>query len=178
VAAGYWWFSANSAHLVATASPEEISQAMALGVGTPRGIKIPFQFILGHNLQAIAVLMLLGFFSFGVLGMVSYIGNMGLIGGVLGLVKALGYSPAHVALTGILPHGIFELPALILSSAAVLHIGVALVTPAPHRTLGEVLIEALADWAKVNLGLVLPLLVVAAGVEAWITPVLLLSVLK
>jgi stage II sporulation protein M len=79
---------------------------------------------------------------------------------------------------GILPHGIFELPALIISSAAVLHIGVMLVTPEARKTIGETLIGGIADWAKINLGLVIPLLLIAAAIETWITPVLLLSVLK
>jgi hypothetical protein len=53
-----------------------------------------------------------------------------------------------------------------------------LVTPRPQRTLGEVLIEAIADWAKIGFGLVLPLLTLAAVIETWVTPVLLSSALK
>jgi uncharacterized membrane protein SpoIIM required for sporulation len=58
-----------------------------------------------------------------------------------------------------------------------MQIGAVLVTPNSQRTLGEVLIEALADWAKIGIGLVVPLLAIAAAVEAWITPVLLQQVL-
>jgi len=79
---------------------------------------------------------------------------------------------------GILPHGIFEIPALILASAAILYIGVVLVTPRPQRTLGEVLIEAIADWTKIGIGLVLPLLTIAAIIETWVTPMLLSGALK
>jgi uncharacterized membrane protein SpoIIM required for sporulation len=103
---------------------------------------------------------------------------MGLIGVVLAVVKIVGYSPTLLALSGILPHGLFEIPAVILASAAVLYIGAVLVTPIPGRTLGEVLLEALADWAKVNLGLVLPLLTLAAAIEVWITPRLILWALR
>jgi len=87
-------------------------------------------------------------------------------------------NPRHDIFFGILPHGIFEIPALILSSAAVLYIGIALVTPRSQRTLGEVLIETIADWTKIGIGLVLPLLTIAAVVETWVTPVLLMSMLK
>jgi len=90
----------------------------------------------------------------------------------------MGISPLKLALFGILPHGIFEIPALILSSAAVLYIGIALVTPRSHLTLGEVLIDAIADWAKIGVGLVLPLLTIAAALETWVTPVLLHSMIK
>jgi uncharacterized membrane protein SpoIIM required for sporulation len=40
------------------------------------------------------------------------------------------------------------------------------------------LIEAIADWMKIGLGLVLPLLTLAAVIETWVTPVLLYSVMK
>ena len=53
-----------------------------------------------------------------------------------------------------------------------------IVTPEARKTLGETLIEGIADWAKVNLGLVVPLLALAALIETFVTPVLLLSVLK
>jgi hypothetical protein len=57
----------------------------------------------------------------------------------------------------------------------VLYGAVLLVTPRAQRSLGEVVIEAIADWMKIFLGLVLPLLAIAAVVEAWITPGLLLT---
>jgi uncharacterized membrane protein SpoIIM required for sporulation len=97
---------------------------------------------------------------------------------VLALIEAIGESPLKMGVWGILPHGIFEIPALILASAAILYIGIALVTPRSQRTLGEVLIEAIADWTKISLGIVLPLLTIAAIIETWVTPVLLLSALK
>jgi len=52
------------------------------------------------------------------------------------------------------------------------------VTPRPQQTLGEVLIEAVADWVKIGIGLVLPLLTIAAIIETWVTPLLLIFALK
>ncbi len=66
----------------------------------------------------------------------------------------------------------FEIPALILSCAVILHGGLVLVTPQAGRTVGEVLIEAVADWARILVGVVIPLLAVAACVEAYLTPLL------
>jgi stage II sporulation protein M len=103
---------------------------------------------------------------------------MGIIGAVLAFIHSMGGSPLKIGVYGILPHGIFEIPALILASAAILYIGVMLVTPRSQRTLGEVLIEAIADWTKVGIGLVLPLLTIAAIIETWVTPVLLSSAMK
>ena len=179
IEAGYMWVSLNSSRLVDQYNNGGLSPILSSGVGVPvTDLQISFPTIWGHNLQAILIIFLLGMFSFGVLGSMVYLLNMGIIGSVLALIQALGGSPLRVGLFGILPHGIFEIPALILSSAAILYIGVILVTPRPYRSLGEVLIEAIADWTKIGVGLVLPLLTVAAIIETWITPLLLVSVLK
>src|SRR5207249_4678668 len=66
-------------------------------------------FLFWHNLQAELGISALGIFSFGILGIVAYIGNIALIGGVLAASNVVGVSPFLVFVTGILPHGIFEL---------------------------------------------------------------------
>jgi len=158
--------------------PDDVSQILETGFGPFSDINISFQYILSNNLKAIGMILVLGLVSFGVLGVIVYIGNIGLIGAVLAFVKLIGYSPSQIAFSGILPHGIFELPAIILSSAAVLHIGIMLVTPNSQRSLGEIFIESVADWGKISIGLALPLLAIAAAIETWVTPNLILSVIK
>jgi uncharacterized membrane protein SpoIIM required for sporulation len=117
--------------------------------------------------------LLAGLVSFSVLGMFVYIINLSTVGILLGVFQLLGYSPITLTIAGLLPHGIFEIPALILASAAMLRIGVVLVTPQMGRSLGEVMLELLADWAKITVGVVVPLLLVAAVIETYLTPVLL-----
>jgi uncharacterized membrane protein SpoIIM required for sporulation len=177
--AGYGWVSLNATRVAGAFQTGDLSGLISAGMGSPIPVVgISFPMIWGHNLQAVAVILLLGLFTFGVLGALVYLLNMGIIGVVLSLIGAMGGSPMKMGIYGILPHGIFEIPALILSSAAVLYIGIALVTPRSHLTLGEVLIEAIADWMKIGLGLVLPLLTIAAVIETWVTPVLLSGALK
>ncbi len=130
-----------------------------------------------HNLRAELIIGGLGIFSFGVLGILVYVGNFSLIGGVLGVTKLVGLSPGLVFLAGILPHGIFELPSIILASGAVLYMGVRLVTPEEGRSIGEVFIVSIADFMKIILAVCLPLLLIAAIVEVGITPWILLKVL-
>ena len=77
----------------------------------------------------------------------------------------------------ILPHGIFEIPAAIFATAAVLYGGAVLTTPNSKLTIGEVSLQALADWCKLMVGVVIPLLFLAAMVEAWITPKIAMSLL-
>jgi len=72
-----------------------------------------------------------------------------------------------------LPHGLFELTAVILATAAMLRVGALLVSPDTDKSLGETLLLSLADWFKVFIGLVVPLLAVAAVIEIYLTPVLI-----
>jgi stage II sporulation protein M len=135
-------------------------------------------FLFMNNTRAIVTILLAGLVSFSVLGIVLYLLNISLIGGLFAIFQLLGISPWPLFLAGVLPHGIFEIPALMIGSAAVLYIGVGLVTPQTGRSMGEVLIELLADWVKVFLGVVIPLLALAALIEAHITPVILMAILK
>jgi stage II sporulation protein M len=134
-------------------------------------------FIFAHNMRAVGLILLAGLISFSVLGMLVYIVNLSAVGALLGVFQLLGFSPVVLAVNGLLPHGIFEIPALILASAAMLRIGVVLVTPQIGRSMGEVVLEQLADWTKIAIGLVLPLLLIAAVIETYVTPLLLASAL-
>lgn len=171
------WFHANIPHLIQDLRPErwaEINERLQDVAGLDLGdLQISAPLIFGQNLRAIAFMMLFGLFTFGVLGMLVLLINVGLLGAVLAFVGIFGQSPGLIFAFGILPHGIFELPALFLSAAVVFRMGVVLVTPDVSRTMGEVLIENFADWCKVTLGLILPLLLIAAVVETYITPMLL-----
>jgi uncharacterized membrane protein SpoIIM required for sporulation len=54
-----------------------------------------------------------------------------------------------------------------------LKVGAQLVTPQTEKSLGETLLISLADWSRVFVGIVLPLLALAAVVEVYITPLLI-----
>jgi len=79
-------------------------------------------------------------------------------------------SPLLFLLAFVLPHGILEIPALIIAGAAILRLGAAIASPAPGKTISEAWLGAAADWAKVMVGLVLPLLLGAAALEVLLTP--------
>jgi len=122
-----------------------------------------------QNLRVLILAMVLGIFSTGVLGVLPLILTMGAAGYLTGVLTSAGFS--WLLVTGfILPHGIMEIPLAVLASAAVLRGGALLGTPDPDRTVGETFVIALADWAKLMIGLVLPLLLAAAFVEVWATP--------
>lgn len=134
------------------------------------GQRLPAPILFYHNARTTVVFLLLGLVSFSTLGLTLFIGNIALVGGVLGAAHLVGYSPFLAFVAGILPHGIFELSAIMLATAAMLRVGAQLVTPQPDKSLGEILLLSLADWLRIFVGLVLPLLAIAALVEIYITP--------
>ncbi len=135
--------------------------------------QIPAPVLFYHNARAVVIMLLLGIASFGTLGVTLFLVNMGLVGGVLGGASLLGVPPGLLFVAGILPHGIFELSAVFLSVAATLKAGALLVTPQQDKSLGELLLVALADWFRVFIGIALPFLAVAAVIEVYVTPQLL-----
>jgi len=137
------------------------------------GERLPAPVLFLHNARTTIVLLLLGLVSFGTLGLTLFLGNIALIGGVLGAAKLVGYSPLLAFVVGVLPHGIFELSAVFLATAAMLRVGAQLVTPQPDKSLGEMLLISLADWFRIFIGIVLPFLAIAALIEIYVTPVLI-----
>lgn len=129
-----------------------------------------FLLVWWQNTRTLLLSMVLGAFSFGVIGVLPLMVTVGISGYLLGALAVLGLDPTLLISGLILPHGIFEIPAAILATAAVLHTGATLATPNSQRSIGEIWILALADWAKVILGVALPLLLIAAAVEVWVTP--------
>jgi uncharacterized membrane protein SpoIIM required for sporulation/ABC-type transport system involved in multi-copper enzyme maturation permease subunit len=122
-----------------------------------------------QNIRVMLIAMLLGAFSLGILGMMPLMLSMGMVGYLLGLLSQNGF-PIHYYLFFIIPHGIIEIPAAILATASVLHSGATIASPIHNRPVGEVWLESLARWAQIMLGAVIPMLLIAAGIEAWITP--------
>jgi uncharacterized membrane protein SpoIIM required for sporulation len=137
------------------------------------GEQLPAPVLFLHNARTTVAFLLLGLVSFGTLGLTLFIGNIALVGGVLGAAHLVGYSPLLAFAAGILPHGLFELSAIILATAAMLKATAQLVTPQPDKSLGETLLLSLADWFRIFVGIVLPFLAIAAVIEIYVTPLLI-----
>ncbi len=123
-----------------------------------------------HNLRAIALATLLGLFSFGVLGVLVLMLPFVLIGYFTATAAGMGLSPLVFLTAFVLPHGILEIPAIILAGGALLRLGATLSAPAEGRTISEALLYSLADWVRVMLALVLPMCLAAAGLEIFVPP--------
>jgi stage II sporulation protein M len=126
--------------------------------------------ILFHNLRVLAAEALLGVFSFGALSLVLLMVPMIFIGFFCGQMPLLGASPLLFLATFVLPHGIAELPAAVLATGMALRLGAAVVSPPSGLSLRQGLLLSLADFVKVFVFLVTPLLGIAAVLEVWLTP--------
>jgi uncharacterized membrane protein SpoIIM required for sporulation len=130
-----------------------------------------------HNLRAVAIAVVLGVFTFGVLGALVLMLPMTLIGFLSGLAGLTGTSPLVYITAFTLPHGLLEIPAMILTGAAILQVGATFVTPARDQTIGEAWIRAMADWARVTVALVVPLFLGAALLEVFLSPSFMIMLL-
>jgi uncharacterized membrane protein SpoIIM required for sporulation/ABC-type transport system involved in multi-copper enzyme maturation permease subunit len=126
--------------------------------------------ILVHNVGVLLLGGLAAVISLGVLAILMLMVPIVLVGFMGGQVAWLGYSPLTFFAAFILPHGLFELPAAVIATAFAVRIGASITTPREGLTVGEGLVAAIADFAKVFLFLVVPLLLIAAFVEANVTP--------
>jgi uncharacterized membrane protein SpoIIM required for sporulation len=123
-----------------------------------------------HNLRAIILATLLGLFSFGVLAVIVMAFPLILVGYFMANAAFAGIPPLLFFTGLVLPHGILEIPAILLAGAATLKLGATLAAPAQGKTIGEALLQSAADWARIMLGLVIPLLMGAAFLEVMLTP--------
>jgi uncharacterized membrane protein SpoIIM required for sporulation/ABC-type transport system involved in multi-copper enzyme maturation permease subunit len=126
--------------------------------------------ILSHNVQALLLAALAAVVSLGVLAVLMLMLPIGVVAFLAGEMAWLGYNPLAFLAAFILPHGVLEIPAAIIATAFALRIGASITAPREGLTVGEGLLAAAADFFKVFIFLVVPLLLVAAFVEANITP--------
>ncbi len=122
-----------------------------------------------QNVRVMLLALVAGLFSFGILGMLPLMASVGVAGYLMALLSSNGM-PVMTFLWMIIPHGVLEIPAVILATAAVLRMGALMATPDREKPVGEVLLLALADWFKIMVGVVIPVLLIAAAIEVWVTP--------
>lgn len=124
--------------------------------------------IFTNNLRATVTMLLLGILAC-VPTMISLLMN-GMMIGVM-LAKVGGNFWGLVAF-GILPHGIFEMPAIFIASAFGIKLGRVLLVPLAEKTRWQSFKFVWREVLSIS-WFVLLLLVVAASVEGLVTPVLL-----
>ena len=82
-------------------------------------------------------------------------------------------SPLQFVLAYVLPHGIIELPAFVLSAALGIRIGASLLGQPPGFSAGQNLLWSLAAFAKTWLLVLLPLVALGSLIEGLVTPLII-----
>lgn len=133
--------------------------------------------LMKNNIMACLIMVLLGLIPYLFLPFLSLILNGIIIGAALGLmVSNVGSFGYLTFIAAILPHGIFEIPAMILSFALGVSLCKFLMDKLNHRptSTGKVFF---LNLSKMFLSVCIPLLIIAGLVEAYITPIILLKLI-
>ena len=138
--------------------------------------KITTSFIFSNNLRVIVLAGIVTIFSFGTLALLLTLINAGLVSFLIAQIVMLGYNPWLFIATFILPHGIFEIPAVLIGMTFALRIGAGLVSPPAGLDIGQGFLLTMANFVKITVFLIIPLLFLAAFIEANITPQLVLAI--
>lgn len=134
--------------------------------------RISFLALFANNLQACIFTMLYGLLPYIKLPALA----LGMNAGILGVLLSLSLAEGNVLLffVGILPHGVFELPALILAFSMGLYVCGQMTRRCKKDKNALSFTANLVLISRLLFLILVPLLVIAAMVEAWVTPALLL----
>jgi stage II sporulation protein M len=124
-----------------------------------------------NNLLASAISILLGVIPFLFLPMFSLASNAIIVGlmGAVYQINGVGWMPF---LIGILPHGVIEIPALILGITLGVHICLKLVKTILRRSFKGELKQAVIGCVRIYVLWMIPLFFIAAFIETFMTPIL------
>lgn len=160
---------AQQAQTIVEGFMEEVQQS---GLLDENGT-ISLSMLFSNNLQATLTATVMGLVPFVFLPLFSLAVNGVVIGAVLALSGTMGMQTGHMIFLGLLPHGIFEIPAIMLGVAMGLYLCRQMNGTLRKRP-GTPRIEAvLPHLCRVAVFGVVPLLVAAAVIETFVTPLLL-----
>ena len=134
-------------------------------------------FIVWQNGRVLLAAAILAIFTFGTAALILTPAAYAVLGYALAQIVLAGYDLSFFA-AAVLIHGVVEIPAIVLATAAALRLGAVVTRPPRGMTVGQAWFLAFGDAAKIGFGLVLPGLIVAAFLEAFVTPGVVLAVLS
>jgi uncharacterized membrane protein SpoIIM required for sporulation/ABC-type transport system involved in multi-copper enzyme maturation permease subunit len=130
--------------------------------------------VLANNVRALVGATLLSIFSFGTMAIALLMAPLAIIFFFVVQAAYAGYSPLLFFSAFVLPHGLLELPAAIIATGLAVRLGAAFMYPPEGMTVSEGWLRALADFVTVFISLVVPLLALAAAVEVYVTPAIVI----
>jgi uncharacterized membrane protein SpoIIM required for sporulation len=133
-------------------------------------------FIVWQNGRILLGALLLATFTFGAAALVLTPAVYLILGYIFSQVLIAGYNQTFL-FAAVFTHGIVEIPMIVLATAASLRMGAVVTRPPKGMTVGHAWTLTLADTFKIALGLVIPGLLIAAFIEAFITPQVVVRIL-
>lgn len=133
-------------------------------------------FIIMQNGRVLLAVLILSIFSFGVVALALTPAVYVILGYILTQVIISGNSVA-IVMAAIIPHGIIEIPIAALAAGIALRLGAIITRPPAGMTVGQAWLMAAGDTLKIAIGVVIPGLILAAFIEVFITPQIVLAVL-
>lgn len=148
---------------------QSISELMAgFGLVGVRG----WLWVVWNNIRAILLATILGSLTFGSAGVILLGTSFALIGYIAGNLVPAGQNAVLFMTATVLPHAIVEIPAAVLGGAVIINMALMMIYPREGITMGIAWINALAEWARVFTAVIVPLILVAAAIEVYITPII------
>lgn len=144
--------------------------SFVFGVGGPVTIML-------QNWRVLALASALGVFTFGSLALVITPAVYLIIGYILTQMALAGYNPL-LLVPSLAVHGVIEIPVIVIATASAVRLGAVITRPPSGMTVGQAWTLAFADTVRLWLGVILPGLLLAALVEAYVTPVVVQALLS
>lgn len=133
--------------------------------------------IWANNVRSLFAAAFMGAFSLGIIAQLMLLAPIAIIVYIVPQVGLLGLEPWSFFAVTVLPHGVLELPLAVLATAQALRIGAILLRePARGGGLGGMVVE-MGRFVRLMALVVIPLLFVAAYIEALLTPLLVMRYL-
>ncbi|MCG8350171.1 MAG: stage II sporulation protein M [Chloroflexales bacterium] len=167
---------------VASAYQIEILNAFARQVGYAPAPSLELGLaIFANNLRVSILSNLFSLVSFGIFAFLVPAVAFAQIGFVTSSLQTQGGSwlelgadsPLQFLLAYVAPHGMIELPAFLLSATLGIRIGAALLVPPQGFSVGQNILWSLANFAKVWLLVLLPLILLGSFIEGLLSPLVI-----
>ncbi len=130
-----------------------------------------------NNVRALLIAGGAALISLGILALLLLMAPVAVIVYIAGQIGGIGINPWLFLAVTVLPHGIVELPAAILATAQAMRMGDVMLSPPEEGGGFDGILRESGHFVKLFVGVVVPLLLIAAWIEARITPHLLLNFL-
>lgn len=132
--------------------------------------------IFWQNIRVVILQTILGVFTLGVLGTLVFMFPWLFVALLATQFYIAGQDPTTFILATIVPHATIELPALLIAAAAGLRWQTAVMSPAPGKSISETFVMRGAQFVRILIAIVIPLLLIASLVESNITPMVVARV--